>query len=114
MNGCAAAAAAESVTMAPDGRFIMLDRYGAVKEAREQGGQLVLAPQPIAHLGPGRPLGAQFDAHGNLIICDAFKVRAAGRCCDSRSNVHNAEFCMAVCMAQQCRSLKRARCGWQG
>jgi hypothetical protein len=61
--------------MAPDGRFIMLDRYGAVKEAQEQGGQLVLAPQPIAHLGPGRPLGAQFDTAGNLIICDAFKVR---------------------------------------
>jgi hypothetical protein len=70
--------------MAPDGRFIMLDRYGAVKEAREQGGAMVLQPRPIAHLGPGRPLGAQFDAHGNLVICDAFKVCATGCCCLSR------------------------------
>jgi hypothetical protein len=68
------ATAAESVTMAPDGRFVMLDRYGAVKEATEQNGVMVLNPKPIAHLGPGRPLGAQYDAHGNLIICDAFKV----------------------------------------
>jgi hypothetical protein len=86
--------------MAPDGRFIMLDRYGAVKEAREQGGVLVLNPQPIAHLGPGRPLGAQFDAHGNLIICDAFKVRAARRCCDSRSDVCKAELGMADCFPE--------------
>lgn len=64
----------ESVTMAPDGRFIMLDRYGAVREALQQDdGSMVLRPTAIAHLGPGRPLGAQYDAHGNLIICDAFK-----------------------------------------
>ncbi|KAF6258203.1 strictosidine synthase [Scenedesmus sp. NREL 46B-D3] len=63
----------ESVTVAPDGRFIMLDRYGAVREAREAGGGMVLNPKPLAHLGPGRPLGAQFDGNGNLIICDAFK-----------------------------------------
>ncbi|WIA20276.1 hypothetical protein OEZ85_006109 [Tetradesmus obliquus] len=52
----------------------MLDRYGAVREARQDSnGAMVLSPTAIAHLGPGRPLGAQYDAHGNLIICDAFK-----------------------------------------
>lgn len=64
----------ESVTMTADGRFIMLDRYGAVREAVPSGDQMLLNPQPLAHLGPGRPLGARYDAHGNLIICDAFKV----------------------------------------
>ena len=62
--------------MTADGRFIMLDRYGAVKEARKDPdtGVMVLNPKPLAHLGPGRPLGAKYDAHGNLVICDAFKV----------------------------------------
>lgn len=76
-DGCSHAipfSAAESVTMTADGRFIMLDRYGAVREAVPSGKEMVLNPQPLAHLGPGRPLGAQYDAHGNLIICDAFKV----------------------------------------
>jgi hypothetical protein len=64
------------VTVAPDGRFIMLDRYAAVREAVQgpDGQHLVLNPEPLAHLGPGRPLGAAFDGAGNLIICDALKV----------------------------------------
>lgn len=97
------APAAESVTMAADGRFIMLDRYGAVREAAEQGGQLVLNPKPLAHLGPGRPLGAQFDKHGNLIICDAFKVR-----------LHAAEQCYIdckTCKACSCMQSSATACG---
>jgi hypothetical protein len=73
----------ESVTTTADGSFIMLDRYGAVREAWQQGGAMVLNPVPIAHLGPGRPLGAQYDAAGSLIICDAFKVRCALSVCVS-------------------------------
>lgn len=65
--------------MTTDNRFIMLDRYGAVKEASQDPdtGDMTLNPKPLVYLGPGRPLGAQFDAHGNLIICDAFKVGRA-------------------------------------
>ncbi|KAF8055598.1 SYP52 [Scenedesmus sp. PABB004] len=69
----------ESVTSAPDGRFIMLDRYGAVRAAVPVPGAgrgeapLVLEPRPVAHLGPGRPLGAAYDAAGNLIVCDSLK-----------------------------------------
>eukprot|EP00878_Enallax_costatus_P028517 GHUV01030808.1.p1 GENE.GHUV01030808.1~~GHUV01030808.1.p1 ORF type:complete len:341 (+),score=29.56 GHUV01030808.1:466-1488(+) len=61
--------------MTADGRFIMLDRYGAVKEASKDPntGEMVMNPKPLAYLGPGRPLGAKYDAHGNLVICDAFK-----------------------------------------
>lgn len=33
-----------------------------------------------AWLGPGRPLGAGFDANGNLLVCDALKARAALVC----------------------------------
>jgi hypothetical protein len=71
---------AESVTMGPNGTFVMLDKYGHVYEANEDGqGDLVLNETPVAYLGTGRPLGARFDAEGNLIVCDAFKVCAA--CC---------------------------------
>jgi sugar lactone lactonase YvrE len=55
----------------------MLDKYAWVREALPQpDGSYQLQPRPLAHLGPGRPLGAGFDADGNLIICDALKVRA--------------------------------------
>jgi len=65
----------------------MLNKYGAVMEAAtDSSGHLVLNSKPLAYLGPGRPLGAQYDAGGNLIICDAFKV---GGC--SRSSVREAE-----------------------
>lgn len=64
--------------MAADGRFVMLDKYGAVMAAvKDSVGQLVLNPKPVGHLGPGRPLGAQYDAAGNLIICDALKVSSS-------------------------------------
>ena len=70
--------AAESVTMAPDGRLIMLDKYGMVWEASEtKKDQYELNPVPLAHLGSGRPLGAGFDKDGNMIICDAMKVRCS-------------------------------------
>jgi hypothetical protein len=69
--------AAESVTIAPDGRLVMLDKYGMVWEARESSkDQFDLNPVPLAHLGSGRPLGAGFDKDGNMIICDAIKVGA--------------------------------------
>jgi hypothetical protein len=70
------APSAESVTIAPDGSFIMLDKYGMVWRATESSpGNFHLDPKPLAHLGSGRPLGAAFDKQGNLIICDALKVR---------------------------------------
>ncbi len=86
----------ESVTVAPDGSFVMLDRHGAVRVAdvathssssSSSSSDGVPAPQPalkaaaLAHLGPGRPLGAQYNAAGNLIICDAFKARQRHRRC---------------------------------
>lgn len=68
---------AESVTIAADGHLVMLDKYGYVHEATEgKHGQFELSKQPVAYVGPGRPLGAQFDTDGNLIICDSLKVLA--------------------------------------
>lgn len=54
----------------------MLDRYNHLWEARKDGktGQWVLSPEPLAKLGPGRPLGYHFDHDGNLIVCDSLKV----------------------------------------
>eukprot|EP00877_Chromochloris_zofingiensis_P013931 jgi/Chrzof1/8792/Cz03g24210.t1 len=64
----------ESVTIAADGHLVMLDKYGYVHEATEgKHGQFELSKQPVAYVGPGRPLGAQFDTDGNLIICDSLK-----------------------------------------
>lgn len=71
--------AAESVTVAPDGRLIMLDKFNYAWAARPvaaggQDGGYALDPAPLAYLGPGRPLGAHFDRHGNLLLCDSLKV----------------------------------------
>eukprot|EP00878_Enallax_costatus_P004230 GHUV01004460.1.p1 GENE.GHUV01004460.1~~GHUV01004460.1.p1 ORF type:complete len:457 (+),score=103.84 GHUV01004460.1:102-1472(+) len=64
----------ESVIVAPDGRAMMLNKYGGVFEAFEQpDGSFELNRTAKAWLGPGRPLGAAFDADGNMIICDALK-----------------------------------------
>lgn len=54
----------------------MLDRYNHLWEASQDGktGQWVLSPEPLAKLGPGRPLGYHFDHEGNLIVCDSLKV----------------------------------------
>lgn len=65
----------ESVNVSPDGRLVMIDKYGAVRAAPKQPirNSTQLDPQPIAHLGPGRALGFTFDADGNLVVCDALK-----------------------------------------
>eukprot|EP00879_Flechtneria_rotunda_P029720 GHRR01032163.1.p1 GENE.GHRR01032163.1~~GHRR01032163.1.p1 ORF type:complete len:293 (+),score=27.88 GHRR01032163.1:81-881(+) len=64
----------ESVVISPDDRAIMLNKFGGVFEAIEQpDGTFELNRTAKAWLGPGRPLGAAFDAQGNLIICDALK-----------------------------------------
>ena len=77
LKGSSCCPSAESVTVAPDGSFIMLDKHGLVWRATESSsGSLSLDPKPLAHLGSGRPLGAAFDKQGNLVICDALKVRA--------------------------------------
>lgn len=64
--------------MSPDDIATMLDKYGAVHEAVEgPDGTFSLNPTPRAWLGPGRPLGAGFNAQGDLYVCDALKVRRA-------------------------------------
>lgn len=69
--------AAESVAVAADGALWTADRYGAVRRAaRVLDGRYVLQEAPIAHLGPGRPLGFEFDAAGDLIVCVAGAVRS--------------------------------------
>jgi hypothetical protein len=69
-------AAAESVIVGPDGQLVMLDRDNHLWEARQdiKTGQWVSSPEPLAKLGPGRPLGYDFDQEGNLIVCDSLKV----------------------------------------
>lgn len=66
---------AESVVVGPEGQLVMLDRYSHLWEARQDGktGQWVLSPEPLAKLGPGRPLGYDFTDDGNLIVCDSLK-----------------------------------------
>jgi hypothetical protein len=71
----AAVAPVESVSVRPDGHLVMLDRYGAVREAPQNPDSTTrLDPKPTVHLGPGRPLGFAFDAESNLVVCDALKV----------------------------------------
>jgi hypothetical protein len=41
---------------------------------RNDGISYVLNPEPVARLGAGRPLGSQYDAEANLIVCDSLKV----------------------------------------
>lgn len=80
----AAGIAAESVIVAPDGRAVMLNKFGGVFEAFEQSdGSFALNKTAKAWLGPGRPLGAGFDANGNIVICDALKVLEVRGTCDS-------------------------------
>lgn len=60
--------------MSPDGALIMLDKFGRVLEAAAApDGGFHLQGTPVAHLGPGRPLGAEVDGRGDLLICDALK-----------------------------------------
>ena len=57
-------AGAESVAVAPDGTYLLADKYGWVWESKD-GVSLV----KIAHLGAGRPLGSHVDARGRLVVC---------------------------------------------
>ena len=62
--------------MAPDGALIMCDKFGYVwRAARTRRGGFDLSPKPVAHLGPGRPLGFTFDGEGLLVVCMAGAVR---------------------------------------
>jgi sugar lactone lactonase YvrE len=53
----------------------MMDKHGGVFEAAQNpdGSFSLVNPRPSAHLGPGRPLGAAFNAQGDLYVCDALK-----------------------------------------
>ena len=68
-------AASESVALASDGSLWMLDKFGYVWRAPEDGkGSYALETEPLAQLGPGRPLGFDFDEEGNLIVCNSGSV----------------------------------------
>ena len=70
----------ESVAVAPDGKLVMLDKFNQVWEAEARGdGSYELGEAPVADLGAGRPLGYHFDAAGDLLVADSFKV-----CCGLR------------------------------
>lgn len=59
---------AESVAVAPDGAYLLADKYGWVWEGQPKGGNLTR----IAHLGAGRPLGSHVSPDGrSLIVCVA-------------------------------------------
>ncbi|PRW58948.1 strictosidine synthase [Chlorella sorokiniana] len=63
----------ESVAVAPDGTLWMLDKWGhawiATASPTAEGGYQ-LSPEPVAYIGPVRPLGFHHDAAGNLVVCD--------------------------------------------
>lgn len=69
----------ETVILDDDGKTIfLLDKFGYVfKGAIMERPNGVLSVQldkhAYAYLGPGRPLGAELDKDGNLIICDSLK-----------------------------------------
>ena len=70
----ALALAPESVAVAPDGTLWMLDKFGyaftATVDAQDN---YSLNTEPLAYIGPGRPLGFHHDAVGNLVVCDSLK-----------------------------------------
>lgn len=64
----------ESATIAVDGSLYMLDKFANVQRAvYDASSGWKVEAEPVAYLGAGRPLGAHFDAQGNLIICDSIK-----------------------------------------
>ena len=92
---------AESVIVSPDGVATMLDKFGAVWEAEEgPDGSLKLRPQPRAWLGPGRPLGAGFDAQGNLYVCDALKVNLDEPCLEQVAATQLQRHCCRLTSSQ--------------
>lgn len=75
---------AETVSVSPDGRLVMVDKFNRVWASRDPvdldavcsggGDSSALPPlQQVAHLGPGRALGFVHDAAGNLLVCDSLK-----------------------------------------
>ena len=71
---------AESVAVARDGSLWMLDKFGFVWRAPEDGrGSYALEKEPLAQLGPGRPLGFHFDRAGNLLVCNSGAVSPPAR-----------------------------------
>ncbi len=80
------------MTFAPDGTLTLLDKYGWVWRATQsRDGSWQLGDKPFAHTGVGRPLGAAYDANGNLIYCDSLKVSAAAHTCSGVSDVSNSK-----------------------
>ena len=68
--------AAETVAVANDGALWTADKYGALRRAAPaKGGGYEWDPTPVAWLGPGRPLGFELDAVGDVIVCMAGAVR---------------------------------------
>ena len=66
--------------MAKDGSLYMLDKFNTLWQAQPASNSTAGSssgfddPQALAYLGPGRPLGHHFDAHGDLIICNSLQV----------------------------------------
>ncbi|KAK9832113.1 hypothetical protein WJX81_008412 [Elliptochloris bilobata] len=74
----------ESVAVAADGALWTADKFGALRRAAPAtGGGYALDSTPVAWLGPGRPLGFEIDAAGDVIACMAgsglVKVELASR-----------------------------------
>ncbi|CAD7702383.1 unnamed protein product [Ostreobium quekettii] len=69
----------ESLVVAHDGKtVIVLDKFGYAKrgsviESTSGVPRVELEDGVFAYTGPGRPLGAEFDQGGNLVICDSLK-----------------------------------------
>ena len=61
---------AETVRVAPGGELYMADKRGYMWRAVEGH----MDARPLAHLGPGRPLGFDFDSAGNVYIAMAGAV----------------------------------------
>ena len=68
----------------------MLDKFGYVWRAPADGkGSYALETEPLAQLGPGRPLGFDFDEDGNLIVCNSGSVSSpADRILPSKGNCY--------------------------
>ena len=69
---------AESLAFAAEGSMYLLTRTGQILRASAgaEGAAPQLQPEAVAFIGGGRPLGAHFDAQGNLIICHPPAVSA--------------------------------------
>ncbi|PNH01275.1 hypothetical protein TSOC_012851 [Tetrabaena socialis] len=67
----------ETLAISPGGNLTLLDKYSYLYEAAPTGGPFPhewrLDETPRAYLGPGRPMGVQYDAEGNLVFCDALR-----------------------------------------